>query len=344
MLGKAKERAGVIGLLAGVLVLAVALLVLGLERPAMAQEGPALAPAAGDSDFWRAVRQGEAGRVASQDPLAGILVQSQGEGWRAFRNGPLANWGVWGMIGVVALLALFFAIRGRIRIEHGPAGRTIRRFNGVERFAHWLLAGSFIVLAVTGLNVLYGRYVLLPVLGPEAFAAITLAGKYVHNYLAFPFMLGLVMILVLWVHHNFPNRYDWIWLKKAGGLLRKGSHPPARKFNAGQKVLFWMVLLGGLVLSVTGIALMFPFQLEILGPLLGLGPIQEMQVHQILHAAVALFLIVVILAHIYIGSLGMEGAFDAMGSGEVDENWAREHHSVWVEEMRRRQGLKAGDD
>ncbi|MCT8971094.1 formate dehydrogenase subunit gamma [Microbaculum marinisediminis] len=307
-----------------------------------------------DTEFWRAIRGGAQGTVSIPDKNAGTLVQSEGETWRALRNGPLSTWGAWGLLGMIVLLALFFLIRGRIRIEHGWAGRTIVRFGEFERMGHWLLAVSFIILGLTGLNVLYGRYVLLPVIGPEAFGALTHWGKLAHNYVAFAFMLGLAYIFVMWVANNIPNRYDVIWLLKGGGLFSKHSHPPAKKFNAGQKILFWLVILGGVSISLSGIALMFPFQtslfaktfafLNVFGAGLptDLTALQEMQLAQLWHAIMALVLIIAILGHIYIGTIGMEGAFDAMGSGDVDLNWAKEHHSIWVEELEAAERSRTG--
>jgi formate dehydrogenase subunit gamma len=299
-----------------------------------------------DSEFWRAVRHGQSGTVSIPDKQAGIMIQSEGDNWRAWRNGPFTVGGAWGLLGMIGFLALFFVLRGRIRIDAGPAGRHIERFNGVDRFAHWLSAVSFIVLGLTGLNVLYGKHVLLPALGPDAFAVITRAGKYAHNFVSFAFMVGLVLMFVLWVRHNIPNRHDLVWLVKAGGLFVKGVHPPSKRFNAGQKILFWLVILGGLSLSLSGISLLFPFQVpmfavtfEVLN-VFGLGlpadftPMEEMQWSQLWHALASLIMIFVILGHIYIGSLGMEGAFDAMGTGHVDENWAREHHNLWVAEVK----------
>ncbi len=298
-----------------------------------------------DAAIWRAIRQGAQGSVSIPNDQAGVLIQSEGENWRAIRNGPISVFGGWALLGILIVLALFFAIRGRIRIESGPSKQTVERFNGIERFGHWLTAGSFVVLGLTGLNMLYGRYVLAPILGPKAFAWLTLMGKFAHNYLAFAFMVGLAVIFVLWVRHNLPDKADLVWLSKGGGLFSKHSHPPAKKFNAGQKILFWLVILGGLSISLSGIALLFPFQFAIFGPTFAalnvvgfdlptsLTLMQEMQLSQIWHAIVGVILIVVIVAHIYIGSIGMEGAFDAMGSGHVDKNWAREHHSLWVKEL-----------
>ncbi len=323
--------------------------VLYLAPQAFPGTGEALAQAQGqvpgdalgsssDSELWRAIRAGE-----------GNLIQAEGSTWRALRNGPLSTYGVWAVAGMLFLLAAFFLFRGRIKIEHGPAGTTIERFNLIERCGHWLTAGSFIILAITGLNILYGRYILIPVIGKDAFATISLAGKWVHNWVAFAFMVGLVMIFVMWVVHNIPNRHDLKWIAQAGGLFSKGTHPPAKKFNAGQKIVFWITILGGLSLSLSGWALLDPFTTTMFADtfallnVFGLGlptdltPMQEQQLAQLWHSVVSMFMIAVILAHIYIGSLGMEGAFDAMGSGQVDLNWAKEHHSLWVEEMQSKQ-------
>jgi formate dehydrogenase subunit gamma len=315
-----------------------------------------------DVEMWKKVREGLSGNVSIPDKKAGQLVQSDGEAWRNFRNGPLPRYGLWGIAGVVVLLAAFLLVRGRIRIEHGWAGRTIMRFSEVERFGHWLLAVSFIVLALTGLNVLYGRYILLPLIGAEPFSLISYWGKWLHNYVAFAFMIGLALTFIVWLRHNFPHWRDVVWLLKGGGMFVRGSHPPAWKFNAGQKILFWIVMLGGLSLSLSGIALLFPFQTALfaktfaavnaLGGYVGwapnlptqLTPIQEMQYATSWHSIVALGLIVVIIGHIYIGTLGMQGAFSAMGSGQVDVNWAKEHHSLWADrELQRMEDAAAAE-
>ena len=306
-----------------------------------------------DADFWRAVRHGEQGAVSIPNKQAGQMIQSEGDQWRAIRNGPVSNFGIWILLVMIGALALFFVLRGRIRIDAGPSGRTIQRFNGLERFTHWLTASSFIVLALTGLFMLYGRHLLGEGGGAagdfgtlhQVYASFMLWGKMAHNYLAFAFMVGLALMFVLWVWHNLPNKYDFEWIALGGGMLSKGVHPPAKKFNAGQKVIFWSVILGGLSLSLSGISLLFPFQysffndtfvaLNSIGFSLpaDLTAMQEMQLSQVWHAVAALILIAIILAHIYIGSLGMEGAFAAVGTGQVDENWAREHHSVWVAQL-----------
>lgn len=298
-----------------------------------------------DADLWRAVKSGNAGNVSIQDKKSGVLVQPSGQVWRDIRNGPLFTYGATAVLGIIALLSFFYMLRGRIRIDGGKSGVNITRFNSLDRFSHWILAVSFVILGLSGLNMIYGKFLLIPVFGKSGYATIAMAGKWMHNYVAFAFILGLVLILVLWIKHNFPNKHDIIWLLKGGGMFSKGSHPPAKKFNAGQKILFWLIILCGISICVSGIALMFPFQFSLFAEtfsminVLGfnlpteLTGMEEMQLSQVWHSAMGIFMICVIIAHIYIGTLGMEGAFDAMGSGEVDKNWAKEHHSIWVEEL-----------
>jgi len=320
------------------------------DHPAQAQEqgnvpGNALGNIS-NAEMWRAIKGGVAGTVSIPDKKAAQLVQSDGDVWRAFKNGPLSVYGAWGLLGIVVVLVVFFALRGRIRISHGPdpQGRTIERFNALERAVHWMTATSFIVLALTGLNLLYGRYFLKPVIGPDAFAALTYYGKLSHNYISFAFMLGIVLMFVLWVRYNIPAARDLKWLAVGGGLFSKDLHPEAGRFNAGQKLIFWSVVIGGFSLSFSGIAMMWPFEIT---PWAGtfkflnhfglhlptsFTALQETQISVIWHTVVALVMIIIVVAHIYIGSIGMEGAFDAVGSGEVDLNWAKEHHSLWVEE------------
>ena len=310
---------------------------------------------ASDADLWRQIKEGGAGNVASPDASDGRMIQYEGQLWREIHNGPLPRYGAWALIGTIVLLALVFAGLGRVRITAGRSGRTITRFTAFERAGHWLTASSFVLLALTGLNILYGRGVLLPLIGAEAFAAITLWGKYIHNYVAFAFIAGLIIVFAQWVVYNFPNRHDLVWLAKGGGILVKNVHAPAKKFNAGQKIIFWLTIIGGASLALSGWALLFPFTTSFmthtfdllaavgidLPAWLGLPqppytPMMEQQLNQVWHSIMGLFLTAVIIAHIYIGTIGMEGAFEAMGTGEVEENWAREHHSIWVEELERK--------
>lgn len=309
-----------------------------------------------DPELWRALRFGSADITSTyRGPAATTLVQDGGMRWLMFREGPLSKYGAYLMGGTLLALLLFYILRGRIRIDGEKTGRKIERFKAVERFGHWLLAGSFILLGITGLITLFGRKVLIPAFGHEAFSTIAIASKWVHNNVSWAFMIALAMIFVMWVIHNLPDRTDINWLLKGGGIFTKG-HPPAKKFNAGQKLIFWSVIVLGGSISVSGLALLFPFELNMfaatfeklnawgISGALGLGelptalaPHQEMQYAQLWHAIVSFVLMAIIFAHIYIGSVGMEGAYDAMGSGEVEEQWAREHHSLWVEEVEAKQ-------
>lgn len=297
-----------------------------------------------DAELWRQIRSGESGTVVGGDKSGGLMIQSGGQDWRLMRNGPLPRYIAWAILGTLFLLSIFFALRGRVKIDSGLSGETIKRFSAIERTGHWLLASSFIVLALTGLNLIFGKTLLIPLLGKEAFASMTVFGKYIHNYVGFAFMLGLAMVAVMWVMHNIPNWSDVKWLARGGGMLG-GGHPPAKKFNAGQKIIFWVVILCGVSISMSGWALMNPFSTQMFAGTFGLSnsifgtafatdlaPIQEQQYQSLWHTIMATIMIVVVLAHIYIGTIGMEGALSAMTSGDVDTNWAREHHSLWVDE------------
>jgi formate dehydrogenase subunit gamma len=286
----------------------------------------AAAPSAASEQILLNYLQGDVrGRVSIPDQRAATLIQPAGRDFQTFWRSTMKWIGAVAILGMLAVIVIFYMVRGPIRIEAGPSGRTIQRFSGLERFAHWLTASTFIVLGITGLNITFGRELLLPILGPDAFTAWSEFGKVAHNFLSFPFTLGVALMLVIWIKDNLPSRVDAQWLAQGGGLIGR-AHPPAKKFNAGQKIIFWSVVLGGAAIAVTGYIMMFPFQFWA-------TDIHGMQLAIQLHGIIALVLIAIILGHIYIGSLGMEGAFAAMGSGRVDLNWAKEHHSLWVEEM-----------
>ena len=275
-----------------------------------------------------------AGRITIPDQQAANLIQPAGKSWRDFHNTTLTWVGGIAILGILAVLGLFYMSRGRVMIEAGPSGRTIERFNLLDRSVHWMTATTFIVLAISGLNLTFGRFLVLPLMGPEAFATFSQWGKIAHNYLAFPFTLGIILMLILWVKDNIPNARDIAWFKAGGGLVGKGGHPPAAaRFNGGQKLVFWMTVLGGAAVSVSGFILVFPFAFT---------DIAGQQIAHIVHGLLSVLMIAAIMAHIYIGSIGMEGAFDAMGSGQVDLNWAKEHHALWVEqELARGRGAAA---
>ncbi|MBX9595877.1 MAG: formate dehydrogenase subunit gamma [Roseomonas sp.] len=313
--------------------LAAAAIALSLATPAMAQLGgpvtgtptnPITTPGSADElELMKALNGGRiAGRGSIPDAQSQVLIQPEGREWRDFHNKTLTWVGGIAVLGMLAILVIFYMSKGRIAIEAGPAGRTIKRFNGFERAAHWMTASSFVVLGLSGLNLTFGRFLLLPIIGPEAFTAVSLWGKIAHNYLAFPFTLGIVLLFLVWVKDNIPNARDIAWFKAGGGLLGHG-HPEAARFNGGQKMVFWITVLGGALVSISGYILIFPFVMT---------DIAGMQLAHIVHGVLSVLMVAAMIAHIYIGSVGMEGAFDAMGSGDVDLNWAKEHHSLWVEQ------------
>jgi formate dehydrogenase subunit gamma len=258
------------------------------------------------------------------DTKSYVIEQPQGRAWRQYHEGTLPLIGTIAMLGMIVLLAIFFMMRGMVRIRSGRSGVNILRFNAFERFVHWMTATCFILMALTGLNITFGKVALLPVIGPSAFSAWSLAAKYIHNFLSFPFTLGVILIFFMWLGGNLPDRTDLNWLAKGGGIVG-GSEPPAYRFNAGQKIIYWIVVLAGTAVAVTGYLLMFPFYGTTIG---------GMQLAQMIHGTVAVLFVAVMIAHVYIGTIGMEGAFEAMGSGTVDLNWAKEHHSLWAEEER----------
>ncbi len=260
------------------------------------------------------------------DTKSYVLEHPAGRNWQEFHNVTLRWIGGVAILGLLAVLVIFYLMRGSVKLESGFSGRKIVRFNWFERLVHWMTATCFIILAISGLNITFGRPLLLPVFGAENFTAWSEYAKYAHNYLSFPFTTGVVLIFLMWLAGNIPNRVDVEWLKQGGGIVGD-KHPPAERFNAGQKAVYWVVVIGGAAIAVTGYVLMFPFYGT---------TIDNMQAAEMVHGVVGALFIAFMLGHIYIGTIGMQGAFEAMGEGTVDVNWAKEHHSLWLEQQRAR--------
>jgi formate dehydrogenase subunit gamma len=293
-----------------------------LAGPANAQRQP-VDPTANAVNYEQLLKQTPiiSGRGTIPDVRSYNLVQPAGRDWRHFHETILPWIGAVAILGMLAILVVFYLWRGMVRIEGGRSGRTLVRFNGFERFVHWMTATCFILLAISGLNISFGKRLLLPLIGADAFADWSQWAKYAHNYLSFPFTLGVILIFLMWIAWNIPNKLDVQWFRQYGGMVGK-DRPPADRFNGGQKAIYWIVVLGGGAVAASGYILMFPFYVT---------DIAGMQLAQMSHAIISMLFIAAMLGHIYIGTIGMEGAFEAMGTGEVDLNWAKEHHSIWVE-------------
>jgi formate dehydrogenase subunit gamma len=255
------------------------------------------------------------------DTKSYVIEQPLGRTWQLI-TGLWMHWiGAVVILGVIALLALAYFTIGPMLIDGGRSGRKILRFTAFERFIHWLIVVAFVMLAITGLNITFGREFLLPLLGPTAFSRWSLIAKYAHDFSSFPFVLGVMVMFALWARANIPTAVDIMWFRQGGGMIGH-RHPPAEKFNGGQKALFWCAMLGTLGVTVTGAFLLFPFYwTNIIG----------MQIAQVLHALIAIAYVALIIAHIYIGAISLEGGWEAMATGDVDVNWARQHHSLWAE-------------
>jgi formate dehydrogenase subunit gamma len=299
-------------------------------QPASAQQPNSVNPQASAVTEQQLLQQFNTiqGRGTIPDVKSYTIEQPAGRDWRHFHEVTLRWIGGIAILGTLVLLVVFYLWRGMVRIESGRSGRTIVRFNAFERFVHWMTATCFIVLALSGLNITFGRPLLLPLIGLDAFSTWSEWAKYAHNYLSFPFTLGVVLIFLMWIGGNIPNRVDVAWFKRGGGIVGD-DHPPAYRFNGGQKMIYWIVVLGGAAVAVSGYVLIFPFYGT---------DVHSMQTATVVHSIVAMLFIAAMIGHIYIGTIGMEGAFEAMGTGTVDVNWAREHHALWLEDERARTG------
>src|SRR5258707_9821050 len=296
-----------------------------LSAPAIAQKlGPdgAPNPTASVIDQQTLLKQVPriAGRIDIPDTKAAVLIQPAGRTWDYFHE-VLLHWGgAIVILGMIVVLGAAYLIMGRLRIAAGRSGEKIIRFKAFERFSHWLTAVSFVVLGLTGLNITFGKILLLPLIGPDAFSSVSQVAKYVHNFTSFSFVTGLVFIIVIFFQDNLPERVDLEWIKQGGGFI-KNRHAPASRFNPGEKAVYWLSLAAGVVVSVSGFVLLFPFY--------GTN-IADMQVAQAVHAVVAGLFFAPILGHIYIWTLGVGGACGNTGDREGGIYWAEGDHRGWL--------------
>lgn len=266
------------------------------------------------------------GRVSIPDTKLGFLEQPQGRTWRQFHE----TWGPW-ILGVAVLLtlivlALLYMFRGRQRYPREGRPVYVIRYRAFERFNHWMTATSFVILALTGLNYVFGKRLLMPLIGPNAFGDFSQVAKLAHNFFAWPFVLGVLVMLFVWARDSLPRRVDYEWIRTGGGVFRETGHISAGRFNAGQKLLFWFVVLLTIVMFGSGLMLLFPFALT---------DVNSMQLWGSVHTIAGALFVAMIIAHIYIGTAGTEGAFTGMGTGEVELAWARHHHDLWADQATR---------
>ena len=294
-----------------------------------------------NAPMWRAVGAGAEGYTSlpkSDAPEAGVLIQpfvqypgslltTAGEAWRQVRNHWIIPYGAALLTIVLLALAIFYWRKGPIELHGQETGRKIERFTPFERAAHWSNAIAFVALAVSGLIMAFGKYFLLPVMGSTLFGWLTYALKNVHNFVGPLFVVSLVIVFITFLKDNFPSRGDLQWILKAGGLFGT-TEVPSHRFNAGEKLLFWGgVFLLGAVAVVSGLVL------DMLIP----GLVYEratMQIAHMVHAVATLLMMAMFLGHIYMGTLGMRGAYQAMRTGYVDETWAKEHHEYWYDDIK----------
>ncbi len=278
-----------------------------------------------NAPVWREVRSEKEHYTTARGVEAGVLIQSGGETWRQRRNNQLIPAGGALILAALAACALFFWWRGPLRVKAPATGRKILRFSGFERTVHWTVAITFTILALSGLIMLFGKAVLLPVIGHTLFSWVTILGKNLHNFVGPVFALGVILLFVTFVRDNLPSVKDALWFAKGGGLFTD-VHVPSGRFNAGEKVWFWIgVLVLGVTVSASGLFLNFPNFLQ--------GR-EAMQIANVIHVIATVVMMSMAAGHIYIGTIGAEGALDGMKTGYVDESWAKEHHEYWYDEVK----------
>jgi formate dehydrogenase subunit gamma len=279
---------------------------------------------------WSEARSGQPQYTSIPGRETNVLIQSQGQTWRAVRV-PVATTGGFLVAAALVVLAAFYLWRGPIGLHSPPTGRLIERFTVIERAVHWTVAIAFALLAITGLILALGKSVLLPLIGYTLFSWLAILSKNVHNFVGPILVISLPIMIVLFLHENIFRSYDWIWLKKFGGFI-SGEHVPSGKANAGQKILFWLMpVAAGITLCVTGLILDFPNFNQTR---------QTMQLANVVHMIAGLGATCLLLGHAYLGTIGMKGAYDAMRHGYVDETWAREHHEYWYNQVKAGMGTK----
>ncbi len=278
-----------------------------------------------NAPLWSSVRGAVAGSTTLPAPEAGVLIQDGGQTWRALKNGKLSVWGGWALVLAFLATVAFYAWRGTMRLSEPLTGRTIERFTPAERVIHWTTAICFVILAVSGLILGFGKNILIPIFGFTLFSWLATLAKILHNFVGPVFFVSCLLLFMTFVRDNIPKAIDWQWVKSAGGLFN-GQHVPSERFNAGEKIWFWGgVMLLGLVVGISGLILNFP----------NFGQTRStMQLANLVHLGGSIIFMIGAIGHIYMGTLGVAGAYQAMRTGRVDETWAKEHHEIWYQDIK----------
>ena len=218
-----------------------------------------------------------------------------------------------------------------------PTGRRIRRFTNWQMAIHWTTAYASSSLAITGLIILFGKNVLLPLIGYTLFSWLAILAKNLHNFVG-PLFFVCIAAAVL---HVRPRQFLARATTGTGSAISAAccrSHDvPSGKFNAGEKLWFWggVLLLGAdrqrerASCSTSRTSTRRATRCR--------SPTSSTSI-------VASLFMLAALGHIYMGTLGMAGAYDAMSTGYVDETWAKEHHLYWYNDVKAGKIPTAPDD
>jgi formate dehydrogenase subunit gamma len=306
--------------------------------PEQAQQQRQLTQPGNNAPVWREVQRGTPNYTSLPGREMEVLIQpparflgqevsvTAGEAWRQFRNGPVTFFGGWLVVGVALVILAFYAWKGSLKLKERPSGRLMRRFTPLEMIVHWTVAISFCVLGISGLIMLFGKHVLLPVMGYTLFAWLTVLAKNLHNFIAPLFMVSVAAMIVVFIKDNMPRGYDLRWLANAWAYMARGKHLPSGRYNGGEKVWFWVGVVGlSIAVSWSGLVLLFPNFDQTRA---------VMQDAWAVHAIAALVYIAISLGHIYLGTIGVAGTYGNMRHGWTDETWAREHHEIWYDEVK----------
>jgi len=283
------------------------------------------------ANFWRVVREGIAGFTKVTTAGHHILIVNSGENWREIRNGLIMRGSQWILALALIGMGLFYFFVGSDKLEKPRSSVKIERFTLGERVLHWYIAVIFIIMAITGLSLLLGRLALIPILGHPIVSGYLQTSKALHNYCGPLLLVGILLAFLIWVRYNIPKRMDLQWFKNMGGIIGHSSRPHAGKVNGGEKGWFWLVVIFGIGVGITGVLLDFPIW----------GQTRfTMQLSHVIHATVAVLFVTVSFGHIYTGTIGIEGVFEAMWAGSVDAVWAQQHADLWYQEKMREREAK----